>query len=103
LQKSTALINHFYEERIENTRDLSYTLVGRKKAGVRMRTIYDIQQFLKSYGTIIYTGHRLSDLQLIEDELKELYKSQLIEMREFQIALLILRQEIAMEKEKQEK
>ncbi|KSU64146.1 cytosolic protein [[Bacillus] enclensis] len=68
-----------------------------------MRTIYDIQQFLKSYGTIIYTGHRLSDLQLIEDELKELYKSQLIEMREFQTALLILRQEIAMEKEKQEK
>jgi uncharacterized protein YqgQ len=77
--------------------------VGSKKAGVRMRTIYDIQQFLKSYGTIIYTGHRLSDLQLMEDELKEFYRSQLVEMREFQTALMILRQEIAMEKEKQEK
>jgi uncharacterized protein YqgQ len=77
--------------------------VGTKKAGVRMKTIYDIQQFLKSYGTIIYVGHRLSDLQLMEDELKELNKSQLIETRDFQTALLLLRQEIAIEKEKQEK
>ncbi|WP_175991045.1 YqgQ family protein [Bacillus sp. Marseille-Q1617] len=67
-----------------------------------MKTIYDIQQFLKSYGTIIYVGHRLSDLQLMEDELKELYKSQLVEPRDFQTALLLLRQEIAVEKEKQD-
>jgi uncharacterized protein YqgQ len=93
----------FFEERIVNITDLSYTLVCRKKAGVRMKTIFDIQQFLKTYGTIIYVGHRLSDLQLMEDELKELYKSQLIEMRDFQTALLLLRQEIAFEKERQEK
>lgn len=65
-----------------------------------MKTIYDIQQFLKSYGTIIYIGDRAADLEMMESELKELYYSQLIEPREFQTALLILRHEIQMEKEK---
>ncbi|WML47521.1 YqgQ family protein [Neobacillus sp. PS3-34] len=65
-----------------------------------MKTIYDIQQFLKSYGTIIYIGDRAADLEMMESELKELYHSQLIEPREFQTALLILRHEIQMEKEK---
>lgn len=65
-----------------------------------MKTIYDIQQFLKSYGTIIYIGDRAADLEMMESELKELYHSQLIEPREFQTALLILRHEIQMEKQK---
>ena len=68
-----------------------------------MKTIYDIQQLLKKYGTIIYVGQRLSDLQLMEAELKELYQSQLIETRDFQTALFLLRHEIQIEKEKQEK
>ncbi len=68
-----------------------------------MKTIYDIQQFLKRFGTIIYVGDRVADLELMEVELKELYQSQLIELREFQTALLILRQEIQFEKEKAEK
>jgi uncharacterized protein YqgQ len=66
-----------------------------------MKSIYEIQQFLKKYGTIIYTGNRGADLELMEDELKELYKSQLIDIKEYQITLLILRQEIQFEKEKQ--
>lgn len=65
-----------------------------------MKTIYDIQQFLKRYGTIIYIGDRVADLELMEMELKELYQSQLIETREFQTALLILRHEIQFQKEK---
>lgn len=65
-----------------------------------MKTIYDIQQFLKSYGTIIYVGDRLADLELMEEELKELYFSQLIEVKEYQTALLLLRHEIEKEKEK---
>ncbi|WP_064091503.1 YqgQ family protein [Rossellomorea aquimaris] len=68
-----------------------------------MKTIYDIQQLLKKYGTIIYVGQRLSDLQLMEAELKELYQSQLIETKDFQMALFLLRHEIQIEKEKQEK
>ena len=67
-----------------------------------MKTIYDIQQFLKRFGTIIYIGERVADLELMEMELKELYQSQLIEPREFQTALLILRHEIQFQKEKVE-
>ena len=65
-----------------------------------MKTIYEIQQFLKQFGTIIYVGDRVADLELMESELKELYQSQLVETREFQTALLILRHEIQLEKEK---
>jgi uncharacterized protein YqgQ len=68
-----------------------------------MKTIYDIQQFLKRYGTIIYIGERVADLELMEMELKELYQSQLVEPREFQTALMILRHEIQFQKEKSQK
>jgi len=65
-----------------------------------MKTIYDIQQFLKKFGTIIYIGDRVADLEMMEAELNELFQSQLIEQREYQTALLILRQEIQFQKEK---
>ena len=71
-----------------------------KIKGIMMKTIYEIQQFLKQFGTIIYVGDRVADLELMESELKELYQSQLVETREFQTALLILRHEIQVEKEK---
>ncbi|WP_019242559.1 MULTISPECIES: YqgQ family protein [Bacillus] len=65
-----------------------------------MQTIYDIQQLLKKFGTIIYVGDRLADLELMEFELRELYKSQLIEIKDFQVAMMLLRREIEIEKEK---
>ena len=68
-----------------------------------MKTIYEIQQFLKGFGTVIYIGDRVADLELMEMELKELYQSQLIDPREFQTALLILRHEIQLQKEKSRK
>jgi uncharacterized protein YqgQ len=68
-----------------------------------MKTIYDIQQFLKKYGTIIYVGDRLADLELMEEELKELYHSQLIDIKEFQTTLFLLRHEIQLEKDKKKK
>lgn len=61
-----------------------------------MKSIYDIQQLLKRYGTIIYVGDRVATLELMEDELKELYKSQLIEAKDFQTAIMLLRHEIRM-------
>jgi len=64
-----------------------------------MKTIYDIQQFLKRFGTIIYIGDRIGDLELMEAELKDIYQAQLIEPREYQSALLLLRQEIRIQKE----
>ncbi|MGZ4160620.1 MAG: YqgQ family protein [Neobacillus sp.] len=65
-----------------------------------MKTIFEIQQYLKKFGTIIYIGDRVADLELMESEINELYQSQLIEPREYQTALLILRQEIQLQKEK---
>ncbi|PLS15242.1 DUF910 domain-containing protein [Bacillus sp. M6-12] len=65
-----------------------------------MKTIYDVQQFLKKFGTIIYIGDRVADLELMEAEVRELYSSQLIETRDFQMAMLLLRQQIQIEKEK---
>ncbi|AMV11618.1 YqgQ family protein [Geobacillus sp. G4] len=68
-----------------------------------MKTVYDVQQLLKRFGTIIYVGDRLADLELMEEEVKELYQSQLIDAKQLQAALFILRQEAQMEREKRMK
>ncbi|WIY60288.1 YqgQ family protein [Bacillus arachidis] len=65
-----------------------------------MISIYDIQQLLKKFGTIIYTGDRIADLQLMQDELRELDQSQLIEPKDYQTALFLLKQEIQKEMSK---
>ncbi|MFS0780928.1 YqgQ family protein [Bacillus sp. 1P06AnD] len=65
-----------------------------------MNTIYDIQQLLKKFGTIIYVGDRLADLELMQDEVRELYKSQLLPIQDFQMAMILLRREIEIEKDK---
>lgn len=63
-----------------------------------MESIYDVRQLLKRFGSIIYVGDRLSDLELMEMELMDLYHSQLIDRKEFQMALLLVRHEIQKEK-----
>ncbi|MBM4762288.1 YqgQ family protein [Bacillus sp. B15-48] len=68
-----------------------------------MKTIYDIQQLLKSYGTIIYLGNRLDDLEMMEMEIRDLYHTQLLDESEFRTAILLLRREIRLEKEKRER
>ncbi len=71
--------------------------------GEKVKTIYDIQQFLKKFGTIIYVGDRVADLELMETEIQELYNSQLIETKDYQLAIFLLRQEIVWETEKRAK
>jgi uncharacterized protein YqgQ len=71
--------------------------------GGNMKTIYDVQQLLKKYGIIIYVGDRLADLELMEEEIKELYQSQLIDVKEYQMAILLLRHEAQLEREKRER
>ncbi len=68
-----------------------------------MKTIYDIQQFLKKFGTIIYVGDRVATLELMGEEVQELYRSQLMEAKDYQTAMLLLRQEIRLEKERKNK
>ncbi|MET0785866.1 MAG: YqgQ family protein [Paenisporosarcina sp.] len=58
-----------------------------------MKNLYDVMQLLKKYGTYIYTKDRLSDVMLMEDEVRELYSSGVLEVKDFQMAILILRQE----------
>jgi uncharacterized protein YqgQ len=64
-----------------------------------MKTIYDIQQYLKKFGTLIYVGDRVADLELMESEVKELYHAQLMDIRDYQMAILLLRHEIQSIKE----
>ncbi|MBZ5749736.1 MULTISPECIES: YqgQ family protein [Metabacillus] len=59
-----------------------------------MKTIYDVQQLLKKFGTIIYIGDRIADLELMEEEVKQLFQSNLIETQDYQMAILLLRQEV---------
>jgi uncharacterized protein YqgQ len=65
-----------------------------------MTSIYDIQQVLKKFGTFIYTGDRLADLELMHDELVELYHAQLIEKQLFDSSILVLKQEMQLVKAK---
>ena len=59
-----------------------------------MKTVYDVQQLLKKFGTIIYTGDRKADLMLMHDELRELFQANVIEPTEFQSAALLIKREI---------
>lgn len=58
-----------------------------------MNSMIDIYNLLKQYGTYIYTADRIGDLMLIEDEIRELYKSRVLDTRDYQTALLLIRQE----------
>lgn len=58
-----------------------------------MQTMYDIRQILKGFGVFVYTGNRLGDLELIEDEIRDLFKRNLITKEEFRTCILIIRQE----------
>lgn len=68
-----------------------------------MDSIYDVQQLLKRFGSIIYVGDRIGDLQLMEEELKQLYYSQAIERKDFEMAILLIRHEIQYELEKKKR
>ncbi|MEC5422254.1 YqgQ family protein [Virgibacillus sp. C22-A2] len=58
-----------------------------------MKTMYDVQQLLKKYGTFIYTGNRFGDLELMEMEVNELYQLQFILPEDYTVAKLIIRRE----------
>lgn len=60
---------------------------------IGLQTVYDVQQLLKRFGTIIYIGDRSAELSLMESEIKELYQLQCIQAEEYTKALGILRKE----------
>lgn len=67
-----------------------------------MKDLYDVMQLLKRYGTIIYTADFVSDIDLMEADVRDLYRHDFITPREYAAALNILRQKRT-EYEKKEK
>lgn len=61
---------------------------------MNMKSYYDVLQFLKRFGTFIYTGDSKSDLEMMMAELKELYDNGLIIKEDYLKAILILRAEL---------
>ena len=44
-----------------------------------MKTLYDVQQFLKRFGIIVYMGKRLYDIEMMRIELERIYHAGLID------------------------
>ena len=63
--------------------------------GDKMKSITDVRKLLTKYGAIIYIGDRLADLELMQDELRELYKSNILDANDFQTAMMIIKSEIS--------
>jgi uncharacterized protein YqgQ len=63
------------------------------KQELNIQTIQDIRGFLKSFGTFIYTGDPLADLELMEEECRELFEFNVMESLDFQMAILLIKQE----------
>lgn len=58
-----------------------------------INSVLDVQRLLRRYGIIVYTGERITDLEWMEVELKELYRAKLLKVEDFQRALFILQKE----------
>ncbi|MBM7650049.1 uncharacterized protein YqgQ [Bacillus ectoiniformans] len=64
--------------------------------------MYDVQQLLKRFGVYVYVGERQADLEQMAAELKDLYEFKLVDIKEYQTALLLIRHEIQKEKDKRQ-
>ncbi|TYS14317.1 DUF910 family protein [Rossellomorea vietnamensis] len=62
-----------------------------------MKNMYDVQQLLKKYGVFIYLGDRMADLEMMQEEVRELYNTGLISAADFQTSMLVLRSELSKE------
>ena len=60
---------------------------------MNMKNLYDVQQFLKRFGIIIYVGKRLYDIELMKIELQRLYDAGLMERLHYLEADTVLRRE----------
>ena len=62
-----------------------------------MQTFYDLQQFLKPFGILIYMEDRKHTLSMVEYEVRELRRLELISKEEFLRAMAIIKHEINLE------
>jgi uncharacterized protein YqgQ len=59
-----------------------------------MKQLYDVQQLLKRFGTIIYTGNYNADLELMFEEVRTLFQEGLLEASDYRDAILIIKTEL---------
>ena len=62
-----------------------------------MKTLYDVQQFLKQFGIIVYMGKRLYDIELMKIELSRIYDAGLMDKLDYLEAEAVLRREHKLE------
>ncbi|HIZ53995.1 YqgQ family protein [Enterococcus eurekensis] len=58
-----------------------------------MESLYDVQQLLKRFGIIIYVGKRIYDIELMSQEVKQLFDNHLIDQPTYLKAWAILKRE----------
>ena len=56
-----------------------------------IKNFNDVQKLLLQFGTLIYTRDKEADIDMMEDELKELREQGLIEVETYMSALMILK------------
>ncbi len=62
-----------------------------------MKTLYDVQQFLKQLGILVYMGKRLYDIELMKIELSRIYDAGLMDKLDYLEAEAVLRREHKLE------
>ncbi|WP_327865657.1 YqgQ family protein [Aneurinibacillus aneurinilyticus] len=55
-----------------------------------INNILDVKALLRRFGIVIYMGDRLTDYEMWEEELRELYQESMIDVEEFRAAMMIL-------------
>ncbi|WP_334328398.1 YqgQ family protein [Companilactobacillus sp. HBUAS59699] len=65
------------------------------------RTLYDVQQLLKKFGTFVHLGKRMWDIELMSIEVKRLYENGMIEKKTFINAQMVLKAEHRKEEKKE--
>jgi len=66
------------------------------------RTLYDVQQLLKRFGTFVHVGRRIWDIELMSSEIRRLYEGGLIDKQTFIRVQLVLKREHRLEEKKEE-
>jgi uncharacterized protein YqgQ len=57
-----------------------------------IKTILDVKALLRRFGIVIYMGDALTDYEMWEEELRDLYHEKMIDIAEFRAAMTVLQQ-----------
>lgn len=68
-------------------------MVSQNKGNEELKHIADVRSLLKQFGIFIYTKDPLADLELMEEDLQELYEHGLVPREQYLKATLIIRAE----------